>query len=157
MAVRLMGRRASLDAQLASFRNELGSHTETSDGSAYWEQHNERWGAVDHLARYVVSGRSGILRDLAIQVEQALAPVAMSVSLGTGTMRIGLDPSSVSREDVEARLRLPGVSWVVESAPPSWIGNGSVWGPSRGDIGLARAIKAEFDPANVLNRGRLFI
>jgi len=157
MAVRLMGRRASLDAQLASFRNELGSHTETSDGSAYWEQHNERWGAVDHLARYVVSGRSGILRDLAIQVEQALAPVAMSVSLGTGTLRIGLDPSSVSREDVEARLRLPGVSWVVESAPPSWIGTESVWGPSRGDIGLARAIKAEFDPANVLNRGRLFI
>lgn len=157
MAARLMGRKASLDAQLASFLNDLGAHTETSEGPAHWEQHNERWAAVDHLARYVISGRASVLRELAIHAEQSYRPKAMSVSLGTGTLRIALDPSSASRVDFEASLRPLGVSWVLESYPLAWGGDASVWGPSRGDIGLARSVKAEFDPENVLNRGRLFI
>lgn len=157
MAVRLMGRRASLDAQLASFKNDLGSHTEVTEGGEWWKRYGERWAAVDGTARLVVSGRSAALQEFAHEVPSIPGLTGMALSLGTGTLRMQLSPDRVDRDEIEGRLRQRPLSWVIESAPATWRGTDSVWGPRREDEALARSIKAEFDPAGILNRGRLFI
>jgi glycolate oxidase FAD binding subunit len=157
LAVRLLGRRASLEAQIVTMREDLGADTEVSEGDAPWDAYNARWAQVDDRARIVISGRAETLRRLAIELEAQAGVTGLGVSLGTGTLRVALDPEVIDRATLETMLARHGVTWVVESAPASWRGTASIWGSEREDRVLARSIKQQFDPANVLNRGRLFI
>jgi glycolate oxidase FAD binding subunit len=157
MMVRLMGRKASVDAQMEGFRNDLGAHTEVHEGDSLWEHHNARWATVDSSVRMVIGGRSAALRPLTMELAGRRDITDLSVSLGTGTLRIAFDPDAIPRDDIARHLGRFAVTWVVESAPAGWRGRDSVWGPSRPEQALAAAIKTQFDPADVLNRGRLFI
>jgi FAD/FMN-containing dehydrogenase len=49
------------------------------------------------------------------------------------------------------------ITWLVESAPAAWKGDASIWGPTPDGLGVMQSVKRQFDPAGVLNRGRLFI
>jgi glycolate oxidase FAD binding subunit len=157
LSVRLMGRQASVDAQLAAFRNDLGSQTRSETGEQPWAEYNARWLSDDGAVRLVVGGRASVLHRLALGLEGLDGLLAMSVSLGTGTLRLAVHPESITRRDLLAHFEGLPLTWVIESAPAGWKLAESVWGPERGDIALARAIKAEFDPSHILNRGRLFI
>jgi FAD/FMN-containing dehydrogenase len=56
------------------------------------------------------------------------------------------------------RMReLGSVQWIVESAPAAWKADASMWGPVPDGLAVMCAIKQEFDPAGILNRGRLSI
>jgi glycolate oxidase FAD binding subunit len=156
MAIRLLGRQASIDAQLQSFRDELGSDTEVQQGNAWWDAYNGRWAAGDGDVRLVVGGRAEVLHRLAMEFEQLDALNGLSVSLGTGTVRIALKAHAFPRPELVARLGAHPVTWIIESAPAVWRGRETVWGPEREDRSLAQSIKHQFDPANILNRGRLF-
>jgi hypothetical protein len=157
MMVRLMGRKASVDAQMEGFRNDLGAHTEVHEGDSLWEHHNARWATVDGSVRMVIGGRSAALRPLTMELAGRRDITDLAVSLGTGTLRIAFDPDVIPRDEIAGHLGRFAVTWVVESAPAGWRGRDSVWGPARPEQALAAAIKAQFDPAEVLNRGRLFI
>jgi glycolate oxidase FAD binding subunit len=157
LAVRLLGRRSSLDAQVVSMRDHLGTDTDVLEGNEFWDEFNERWAVADDKVRLVIGGRSEALRQLALELGSLPGVASLSLSFGTGTLRVVLDPQAHHRSDVEERLSGHPVRWVIESAPARWRGTGSVWGPEREDRQLVESIKAEFDPANILNRGRLFI
>lgn len=155
--VRLLGRQSSVDAQIQSFRDDLGSDTHTSEGSEVWDAYNGRWAGVDGKIRILIGARSARLQRLASEVAETPGLVAMSISLGTGSMRLAIREDAMSRADIVSRLQHHQVTWVIESAPAQWRGQESVWGPEGPDQALSMSIKAQFDPGNILNRGRLFI
>ena len=157
MSVRLLGRKSSVDAQLQAFKDDLGSEIETSEGPATWEAYNDRWALADGNVGVLVGGRSSKIEDLAMELISLPGVAGFSVSIGTGSLRLALNPDSISREELVARLGRHAVTWVIESAPASWRGLESVWGPERPERALAASIKSQFDPANILNWGRLFI
>jgi glycolate oxidase FAD binding subunit len=156
-SARIMGRQGSIDAQLASFRNDLGSQTRTEEGEQPWADYNQRWAENDGSVRLIIGGRASVLHRLALQLDEVDGVQSMAISLGTGTLRLSMHPNAPSMSDLLARFRDRAVTWVIESAPAAWRGTEGVWGPERGDQALAQSIKDEFDPANILNRGRLFI
>lgn len=157
MAVRLVGRMASVDAQLQSFRDDLGAQTDVHDGEQVWADYNARWAKDDGNVRLVIGGRASVLHRLAIDLDEIHGLEGLTVSLGTGTLRVAIPPESMTREDLLVRFADRPVTWMIEAAPAAWRGSESVWGPDRGDRALAQSIKDQFDPANILNRGRLFI
>lgn len=78
----------------------------------------------------------------------------MSISLGTGTIRAQLNPEVISAShlaDISSNL------WMIEGGDDSWKRDMSIWGPQRPDRAVMQSIKQQFDPANILNRDRLFI
>ncbi len=154
---RLVGRASSVQAQIQGFRDDLGSDTVVREGSEPWDDHNARWSVPDGTVQVLIGGRAAALRDLALALATHQATIDLSVSLGTGSLRVAFAADLLSRVDLETMLGDKPLSWTVESAPAAWRGSASVWGPAREDASLAQAIKSEFDPATILNRGRLFI
>jgi glycolate oxidase FAD binding subunit len=65
-----------------------------------------------------------------------------------------LDEVSAWLQDMRSRLSRRGGHAVVVRAPADWQGQLDRWGPSRSDAALMRAVKAQFDPHNILNPGR---
>lgn len=154
---RLVGRASSVQAQIQGFRDDLGSDTVVREGGEPWNDYNARWSAPDGTVQVLVGGRAAALRELALTLAADEATVDLAVSLGTGSVRVAFSPEAVTRPDLSTLLGGASLTWTVESAPATWRGTEGVWGPPRGDASLAQAIKSEFDPANILNRGRLFI
>lgn len=154
---RLVGRASSVQAQIEGFRDDLGSDTIVREGVEPWDAHNARWSVPDGSVHVLIGGRANALRDLSLALASHEALVDLVVSLGTGSLRVALSPERVSRADLDSFLAAKPLTWTIEAAPAAWRGQAGVWGPPRADAPLARAIKTEFDPANILNRGRLFI
>lgn len=85
----------------------------------------------------------------------------MAVSAPTGSIRVALDPAAVTFPDLVASLGIlaedSDVTWILEDAPTAWKGASSVWSPQGQATAVMQAIKHQFDPAGILNRGRLFV
>jgi hypothetical protein len=79
---------------------------------------------------------------------------SVRASLAVSTVWATLDPDRIRAADAAA---LATGLWTIEGGDPAWKRDVPVWGAKRGDHALSTAIKREFDPANVLNRNRLFI
>lgn len=73
-------------------------------------------------------------------------------SLGTGTVR-----ATVTLNLDAVVQHLPGPLWMIEGGNQSSKAGVPAWGPDRADLSIMRSIKHQFDPGNVLNRGRLVI
>lgn len=158
---RLQGRRRALDAQVSAFSEDSGSEAGVSEGTAFWDGFNERWSTGDDV-RLVIGAPGSLLERLAGEVAHWSGVRALAVSLGTGSLRVRIDPSAVSIEDMTARLHALSrgdtpPTWLIESAPVAWKVSGSVWPSDHQSTELMRDIKQAFDPAGILNRGRLFI
>jgi glycolate oxidase FAD binding subunit len=158
---RLLGRRGALQAQVESMRNDLGSDAGLSEDPGVWRAFNDRWAASKSQVRLLIGARPHHIPELAGVVESWAGVQAMAVSVPTGSIRVRLDPISASRDEVTARLEMAGngsgVTWVIESAPAAWQGSGSVWSDHGPATSVMTAIKQQFDPSNILNRGRLFV
>jgi glycolate oxidase FAD binding subunit len=155
--VRLLGRPGSLEAQLVEIRDELGSCATVVESDVIWRDHGDRWARSGDDVHVVIGDRPRRIAGLAESLATWNGVRAMTVSVGTGSIRIRLDPQVVAFPKLDERLRGWNATWLVESAPVSWKSNASVWGPSTDGHSLMQAIKHEFDPAGILNRGRLFI
>lgn len=78
----------------------------------------------------------------------------LSVSFGTGTIQARLDPEIIQAghfPTIDSNL------WMIEGGQDAWKRDLQVWGPERADRAVVQSLKHQFDPANILNRGRLFI
>lgn len=73
-------------------------------------------------------------------------------SFGTGTVR-----ATVTSNVGSLVQQLPGPLWMVEGGNAASKVGVPVWGPDRADLAIMRAIKQQFDPGNILNRGRLVV
>lgn len=102
----------------------------------------------------VVSGSASSLEGIAVNLISVGGVDTISVSFGTGTIRAQIHPDEF---DPKALSTLDSNLWMIEGGDESWKQDVPVWGPNRADHEVMKSIKQQFDPANVLNRGRLFI
>ncbi|HVL24641.1 MAG TPA: FAD-binding oxidoreductase [Thermomicrobiales bacterium] len=158
LRVRLLGRQASLRAQLREIEAGLGASIDEAEGDALWRDYADRWAAARGDVHLVAGGQPRTLAQTATTIAGWPGVRAMTVSVGTGSIRVRFDPAALSMDDLQGRMApFDAARWIVESAPPAWKGDGSVWGSAPDGLDLMRAIKQEFDPAGILNRGRLFV
>lgn len=155
---RVLGREGALRAQIASIEVDLGSGAELVEDDRFWRAYNERWAPGGDDVRVVLGARPHRVPDLVESVEVWPGATARAVSMPTGSIRVALDPAAIPAEELAQRLdALDDVSWVVESAPGSWRGDLPAWSDPGPSIAVMRSVKQQFDPAGILNRGRLVI
>jgi glycolate oxidase FAD binding subunit len=165
--VRFLGRKGSVDESIASCKAAVGeSGGELLEGDIsqkFWQETIED--SAENRGQLVVAigCRSSEVLEAATDLQAALAHTSslrLVVSPGTGSIRVVdsaefWEPSAV--EHLLASARQGGRRAIVESASDIVRQSVPVWGPAPEGIEVMRAIKREFDPAGILNRGRLFV
>lgn len=159
--IRLLGRYASLRAQVQSLLDDLGADARVAEDSAFWNELNRRWLPDSREVRVTLGGRPSAIKGLARAASSWPGLQHMAISIPTGSVRVSIIPKSLSISELNGHLRsvrhIDAATWTIDSAPVYWKQDNSVWGPERPETRLMTAIKREFDPAGILNRGRLFI
>ncbi|MGC4105943.1 MAG: FAD-binding protein [Thermomicrobiales bacterium] len=167
--VRLLGGPAGVDSQEVTLERSLvrlpAQRRDGDDSKAFWKALGERWGAErPHTTQIVVGVRAREVGETAAQLADGTAGLgadAMLVSPGVGTIRVQFPIASIAPTGLWARLsplrtRTAGTA-MVEFAPVAWRRQVDVWGPPPASIGMMKALKREFDPHGMLNRGRMMI
>lgn len=160
-ACRVMGRDAAVMAAVGAIEATLpGTHDVLhTDGSrAFWQRHLDDWTPPAGATQIVVGVRprdvgpaiTAIERRAGAQREGFAAAIAPS--LGSFRIRDDRDADATSFWPV-ADLP-PGAVAMLESGSDR---GADPWGMQRSGQDVMAAIKRQFDPANVLNRGRLFV
>jgi glycolate oxidase FAD binding subunit len=145
-------------SQTSALCQRLGASVTTvkeSEERALWSAYESAaWEERDDTATVKVSVLPTDVRELLEQSPST--PVWGRGALGVLYLR-----RTGSREDVSSwlrdlRARLPrrGGHAVVVRAPEEWQPQLDRWGPPGTDLALMRAVKAQFDPQNILNPGR---
>lgn len=167
--VRLLGSPAGVRAQEEAFarlvRAGARERRDTDASKAFWTVNGERWaGAPADTVQLVVGVRSRDVEQTAARLadpDAGLGASSMVVSPGVGTIRARFPSSGVAPADLWTRLaslrtQQAGTA-IVEFAPTAWRREVDVWGPPPPSIAMMKALKREFDPHGVLNRGRMMI
>ncbi|MGN6484118.1 MAG: hypothetical protein ACTHMX_06920, partial [Thermomicrobiales bacterium] len=131
----------------------------------FWRSFGEDWGvAPDGIVQLVVGARPRETGDIVAQLtgpESGFGGDAALVSPGVGTIRLRFPTTAVAPTDLWSRLSVlrtrTAATAMVEFAPPAWRRQVDVWGPPPGSIAMMKALKREFDPGGILNRGRMMI
>lgn len=156
--MRLTGHERALVAQQATISADLGAASAVDHGDEGWRALADAWAESRGDVRVTCGAAPHSLSRHAAALASLAGVTAMVVSIPTGSARLRFDPQCIDRATAEARLgELDGVSWVIEDAPADWKGPDPVWGPLTPALPVMRSIKAQFDPAGVLNRGRLVV
>ncbi len=166
VSARAVGRADAVSAMLNSFGQSLGApfgRLESADSRMCWQE------LVDHYAEsssHVVIAMSTRPRDIKALADH-LAPIGsrsdarIQVSPGTGSLRIVIPASGGNLAEPAVEIidvaTAHDVPYVLESAPLALRANLATWGVEPEGLDLMRSVKQQFDPANVLNRGRLFL
>ncbi len=103
---------------------------------------------------FVAGGPIDDMRALAGKLNGMEGISDLAVSLPIGTLRARIAPGRLRATDLAG---IPTGLWMIEGGHSSWKAGAPVWGPQSGDHTVAMAVKQQFDPAGILNRGRLFI
>ncbi len=149
-SIRFTGREPAVDDYQRQATALEGDQVESSDSANVWVPSP---GSAQHpqiLLGAPAAGLSSIVSKLI-----ATGGVSnLSASYGTGSIRAQIDSAVVTSAHLEA---LGSTMWMIEGGDDAWKRDVPVWGPPRPDRDVMRSIKQQFDPANILNRGRLFI
>lgn len=156
-AMRFTGRQVVLDQQSAEIIHELTGETAIVAGPEPWRDHAETWAECGDDAVMVVGGSIERLRAMLEQTSIADVALEIAISLGTVSTTLRVDPGAIPADRITSELDRYSLSWVIEGGPVEWRRGAAIWGPQRADAALARSVKDQFDPAGVLNRGRLFV
>ncbi len=165
LAVRVLGRQRAVAETLEACGQSLEEARTLQGGesSQFWQDQVERFAEEDEIVGVAFSTRPRLVAELAKALMAALAGcpgLKMLVSPGLGVIRLRWPTSRDSGEWLRNVVRsLDGIesSYVVECAPRELRSVVSPWGAVPAGIDTMRAIKREFDPAHILNRGRLFL
>lgn len=161
LRARMLGRRSALEDQVRSMREDLGGDAQLSEDAETWHAFNDRWASAQAEVQVTVGMKPHVVPTIAAAINSWPNWTRLAVSVPTGSIRVAVDPERVSREEIRSRLdQLEDegpVSWVIESAPAGWKGDAPVWASAGSALGVMQAIKQQFDPADILNRGRLFV
>lgn len=167
--VRLLGGPAGVDSQETTFERSLvrlpQERRDGDESKAFWRSLGERWGqAPDGGVQLAVGVRARETAEIVALLagpESGLGVEAVLVSPGVGTVRLRFPTAAVAPADLWGRLsplraRTAGTA-AVEFAPAAWRRQVDVWGPPPPSIGMMKALKREFDPQGILNRGRMMV
>jgi glycolate oxidase FAD binding subunit len=165
--VRLMGRTGALESQIAELTALHGASEPLPDEQSHdwWQDQMERFAHESGKVQIVLSTRPRFMNEAFAEFIQRMGlrneEIVAVVSPGLGTARIRLEPAAVTAGSFWEKAgvsSIPGGAKVlIEFAPDEWKRGIDVWGAEDEGFGLMRAVKAQFDPAAILNRGRLFI
>ena len=164
-ALRALGRAAAVMETLESARHLPGNHEILGDdeSSAYWQQQVERFAEYPNAIILAASTRPRNVAALIGNMQEVMAgcpDFEMLVSPGTGSVRLRwpVDAGAAGWIETAARsITETGAAYVLECAPAAYRDVVDPWGPEPNGIGVMRSVKQQFDPGQVLNRGRLFI
>ncbi len=167
VAARATGRPLAVSQTLASFSASLNSTMEpleSASSEAFWQDQVDQFSEAGNSVVVALNARPRDMAALAIRVDRLLTKFPGSnviVSPGTGSLRIAAateinEQQQLLKEIGELSQEL-NLSYVVDATPPSLRSSISPWGPSPDGLDLMRSIKHEFDPAGILNPGRLFV
>jgi len=167
--IRLLGGPAGVDSQETTLERSLvrlpQGRRDGDESKAFWRDLSERWGsAPDGTVQLVIGARARETGDIVAQLvdrESGVGAEAALVSPGLGTARLRFPATAVAPIDLWGRLSLlrarPAGTAAVEFAPAAWRRQLDVWGPPPQSIAMMKALKREFDPGGILNRGRMMI
>jgi glycolate oxidase FAD binding subunit len=167
--VRLLGTRSGVESQTSTLERALARlpqyRRDGDESKAFWRGLGESWAAgTDGTVQIVVGVRPREVPEVVAGITGNDARPGIEtllVSPGTGTIRARFPVESIVPTEFWAamsslRARDSGTA-LVEFAPASWRRNLDVWGPPPPSITMMRAVKREFDPHGMLNRGRMMI
>lgn len=149
-SIRFTGREPAIDDYQKQASALEGEPTVGSGGNGHWATAT---GSEQH-PQLVVSASSSELVGIAASLIKSGGVYGFSVSYGTGTIQARIEPGEFS---TSALSTLSSDLWMIEGGDNVWKRDVPVWGPDRADRAVMQSIKQQFDPANILNRGRLFI
>ena len=160
LAIRFLGRKravaeALLDVKAALPESEEMSVLEDDASRAYWQYEIDVTSETFEGVVIAIGCRPSQVAAALADIER-MCPNAeglISVSPGTGTIRMAL-PVSTNYGDLVRDLRASGRGVIVEAGAGDDI---DPWGSDVEGAAVMRAIKTQFDPAGILNRGRLFL
>lgn len=166
LSARAVGRAGAVTAMIDSFAIHATTSADRLASAAsrdHWQSLVDRYAENDSSIVLALGTRPRDVEALAIEAEAILGPAggSMQVSPALGSVRIALPGNS--GQSVEAgraigRLAVErGAVYVLESAPAALRATLATWGEPPEGIELMRSVKRQFDPADVLNRGRLFL
>lgn len=165
---RIMGREEAVEATIDRLKAFLSGHDvtvlENEESSGYWQDHVDGWAPREGGMHVVIGTRPRDVLMVIASLREALgehadrAELAIAPGLGSITIRInGHDPAP----PVWPLSRLPTLpdhtTGILESGSESLRQEADPWGARPEGHSLMLAIKRQFDPVHVLNRGRLFI
>jgi len=167
VAVRAMGRAAAVNETMTSTATAVGDSVEHLEGNQsmdFWQELVNRFAENPDRIVLAIGARPRDIATLAAEVDSLFGEMDRAetmVSPGLGVMRVSLPaPDDGVGPMIEAIVSITtdhGASWVLESAPPSLRSLAPPWGPVPEGVDLMRSVKREFDPAGILNPGRLFV
>jgi glycolate oxidase FAD binding subunit len=160
-AVRLEGREETVKLGVSALKSAAGWSQELAaeQSRAFWREYVDRHTLMtpDVLIRCGAEPKS--TRAMADGLLSALGSSArvVSISPGLGTAIVGLDSATldaVGLASLRDRLVAVASNVTILTAPSHLKAGIDVWGKTPETISVMRALKSEFDPANVLNPGR---
>jgi glycolate oxidase FAD binding subunit len=163
LAVRTLGRDRAVSETLTGVSAVAGpGETCTgSDSAGWWQQHVNRFGELDQGALLALSTRPRQVADLVgsvLRIPQVAAGASIAIDPGLGSIRVGLNANrAATLVDIAQVAAGSGAGYVIERDATGAATGIDPWGPAPDGIEIMRALKNEFDPANVLNRGRLLV
>ncbi|HEV2068144.1 MAG TPA: FAD-binding oxidoreductase, partial [Thermomicrobiales bacterium] len=164
---RVMGREEAVNATVEQIAAVLAADRAvipTSESREFWQEYVNAWAPPRSGTQVVIGVRPSEVGGTVNAIRAALAGAdrraTLSIAPGLGSIRVRL---AAGDDDVPiwplSRLgELPELTTgVLESGPDSVRKAADPWGPRPQGLALMAEIKRQFDPGNILNRGRLFI
>ena len=149
-AIRFAGRESAVDDYEKKAISSEGEPLSSAEIGDVWAVSP----SAEHSAQLVLSTAVAEIHQTLSELIATGTVSDTAVSLGTGTIRTRLNQEVFSKDHLRAaRSSL----WMIEGGHQDWKRDLPVWGPERPDRIVAQSIKDQFDPAGILNRGRLFI
>ena len=128
----------------------------------WWQATTNAYAESDDVIQISLSVANEQLGLLAQGLRETVPSATMCLLVGSGSIRLRMPHGDLenSSENLAAALNVAtqhGATWIIESAPIELRQGHAVWGQTDSGYTTMQAVKQSFDPANVLNRGRLFI
>lgn len=162
LLVRFFNSASAVDYQIDTLLKAIPSNCTAARLSE--EQAPTLWSQVADLSNTVILLRLSLpLTAVRTEFEKAITGnlLAATADLGTGIIRIALDPTEGSLADRIRRLRSSAAasngSLIIEKAPAEIRRQVDPWGDVGSTAGLMRAIKLNFDPKSIFNPGKFVL
>jgi glycolate oxidase FAD binding subunit len=163
LAVRALGRDRAVAETLSDVSSIAGPGETISgpDSAEWWQGHLDRFGELDQGTLLALSSRPRQVADLVgrlLDLPGVAAGASIAIDPGLGSVRVGLQADQASMLSGLAQVAAgSGAGYVIERDVTGAASGVDPWGPAPDGIDIMRALKQEFDPAGVLNRGRLLV
>lgn len=149
-AIRFSGREPAVDDYEKKAISLEGEPESVSASAAMWAPGP----SSEESAQLVLSATAADIPMILANLVASGGAAGISVSFGTGTIRATLIQDVVTASHL---TDLGSPLWMIEGGHHAWKRDLPIWGPPRADRAVMQSIRNQFDPAGILNCGRLFI